>query len=442
MNLTSFTFLLIFLPLSIIIYYLVPDKVKNIILLILSFIFYVLIDIKSLPIIIITIIINFIYPILVKKSSITENIILKRVFLTFIILFDVFLLVFYKFSIMPIGFSYITFNYIAYQVDVYNNPKKIEYNFINYALFIMFFGKILQGPIMRYKELEVQLLKNNANFTRLGSGLSLFIRGLAIKAIICVNLTHMLDFIDAGEYSYISLWIHEIFNLINLYLDFESYMLMAKGVGLAFGYELPDNFNFPLIASSITDFWRKWHMTLSFWFRDYVYIPLGGSKKGVVLNILALTSVWLLTGFWHGATFNFIIWGILNLIFIIIDKYICRKLIKKYNFIHYIITFFLMVLIFISFNYRNITDITVTYECIFMIKKLSITNLYLMAIFDKYIAFMVLGILVATPIPKILLDKLNDKSISISIIINFILIIISFAYLISESYSAFLYTKF
>lgn len=343
---SSPVFLFLFLPLTLICNLLLSLqknlKLNNICLLIFSIIFYAYGSLKFLPILLISIIINYVLSIFVDKSNDKKQ---RMIFLTIAVSFNVIMLFIYKYLnlfsglilgkenatniILPIGISFYTFQVISYQVDVYRGEVKYCDNIINFALFAMLFAQLIAGPIVRYKTIENELKYRKVNAETFAYGIQRFMIGFAKKIVFANALGRVSDlaFASLGQHSLGKLFttLVVICYSIQIYLDFSAYSDMAIGIGKMLGFNFDENFNLPFIAKSITEFWKRWHISLSSFFRDYVYIPLGGSRKGMLRTCINLTIVFVLSGFWHGASFNFLFWGLYNAFFIVIERLISSK---------------------------------------------------------------------------------------------------------------------
>ena len=324
---TSISFLYNFLASLIIIYFITPKKYKNIILLIASLLFYFYGEPKYVFLMIIEIIIAYIGAILIDKyKNQSKNILIITLFI------HIFLLIIFKYTdfliqtindiaktninllniALPIGISFYTFQIISYIIDVYNGKVKVQKNIIKLATYVSLFPQLIAGPIVRYQTVEKELDKRTHNFNNFSYGIRRFSIGLAKKVLIANALGELCtkaSIID--EKTIILYWIFAISYMLQLYFDFSAYSDMAIGLGRIFGFHFSENFNYPYISKSITEFWHRWHISLSTWFKDYVYIPLGGNRVTKQKQIRNILIVWLLTGIWHGANWTFLIWGLL-----------------------------------------------------------------------------------------------------------------------------------
>lgn len=331
MSFTLEAFLFLFLPLTLIIYRFIKDKYKNAFLLLASVIFYMWGSFKTVFVLIAYIAVNYLLARLVDKNK-------KKIFVVLAVIFNVGLLFVFKYlnvPMMPLGISFISFTAISYVVDIYTEKSHFSRNPLNTALYISFFPKVSMGPIARYSEMEDALEARECKEDSDGrnedfaEGIIKFIFGLAKKVIIAGAMAQLADklYALAPKNCAVSIsWIASIAYTLQIYFDFSGYSDMAIGLSGMFGFRLKENFNYPYAASSITDFWRRWHISLSSWFKDYVYIPLGGSRRSKWRTYFNLAVVWILTGLWHGTTLNFVLWGIWYLILLYIEKPFVKKL--------------------------------------------------------------------------------------------------------------------
>ena len=336
------TFIFIFLPLVIALYFLVNQKLKNIVLLIASVIFYAWGEPKYVAILLLTIVIDYFGAIIVDKE---ENQKKKLILLWSVILLNLSVLIYFKYFnflidninllfrtnidfikvIMPIGISFYTFQALSYVVDVYRKEVKAQKNILNLALYIVMFPQLVAGPIVKYHDVEDQIENRTTDFNMITTGSKRFICGLAKKVLIANTMGAIADKIflqPFDTFTPLTAWIGAFAYSFQLFFDFSGYSDMAIGLGLIFGFKYLENFNFPYISKSISEFWRRWHISLSTWFKQYIYISLGGNRLGLKKTCINLGIVFLLTGIWHGANWTFIVWGIWNGIFIIIERLI------------------------------------------------------------------------------------------------------------------------
>lgn len=347
---SSITFLFIFLPLTLLLYYLVPFRMKNYVMLAASLIFYAWGEPVYIILMILSIILNYfcgqdIYEkrdnARAMKMSLMFGVVMNLLILGFFkyygLLMDTINAILpidipYRVLALPIGISFYTFQAMSYLIDVYRKEVKPQENILYFALYISMFPQLIAGPIVRYIDIEEQLKERSINSTKFGEGAMYFIRGLAKKVVLANTFGSVYEQVAAmqmGSFSTLTAWVGAIAYAFQIYFDFGGYSDMAIGLGKMFGFEFLPNFNYPYIAKSITDFWRRWHISLSTWFREYVYIPLGGNRCTPSRHILNLLIVWMLTGLWHGAQWNFMFWGLYYGVILILEKYLWGSKIEK-----------------------------------------------------------------------------------------------------------------
>lgn len=462
---TSISFLYYFLPALIIIYFITPKKYKNIILLIASLLFYFYGEPKYVFLMIAEIIIAYIGAILIDKyKNQSKNILITTLFI------HVFLLIIFKYTdfiiqtindisnanikllniALPIGISFYTFQIISYIIDVYNGKVNVQKNIIKLATYVSLFPQLVAGPIVRYQTVEKELDDRVHSFNNFAYGIRRFTIGLAKKVLIANALGELCSktFL-ADEKTIVFFWIFGISYMLQLYFDFSAYSDMAIGLGRIFGFHFPENFNYPYISKSITEFWRRWHISLSTWFKDYVYIPLGGNREGKYKQIRNILIVWLLTGIWHGANWTFLIWGLLFGIILIIEKIWLNKFMEKLpSFIRRIYVLFIVMILFIIFSSDNMSVALTNIKGLFGMNGEAFVNDYTLHYLKSYLPVLIIALLGSTPFIKILIDKLrknkyvnNIINILEPILIVVILVVVT-SYLIDNSYNPFLYFRF
>ena len=347
---SSITFLFLFLPITLLIYYLAPEKLRNVVLLICSLFFYAWGEPIYIGLMILSILFNYACGLDIG-NSLDDPIKAKRG-IVFSVVVNLLILGFFKyygfvvenlnailpFAIpyrvlsLPIGISFYTFQAMSYVIDVYRKRVKPQKNLIHFAVYVSMFPQLIAGPIVRYADVEQQLRHRSINANKFGDGIFFFIRGLAKKVILANTVGEIFTAISGlefGTFSMLTAWIGCAAYTFQIYFDFGGYSDMAIGLGKMFGFEFLKNFDYPYTAQSITDFWRRWHISLSTWFREYVYIPLGGNRAGQTRTMINLMIVWGLTGLWHGAAWNFVAWGIYYGILLVLEKFVYGHAIEK-----------------------------------------------------------------------------------------------------------------
>lgn len=467
---SSITFLFIFLPLTLLLYYLVPFRMKNYVMLAASLIFYAWGEPVYIILMILSIILNYfcgqdIYEkrdnVRAMKMSLMFGVVMNLLILGFFkyygLLMDTVNAILpidipYRVLALPIGISFYTFQAMSYLIDVYRKEVKPQENILYFALYISMFPQLIAGPIVRYIDIEEQLKERSINPNKFGEGAMYFIRGLAKKVVLANTFGAVYEQVAAmqmGSFSTLTAWVGAIAYAFQIYFDFGGYSDMAIGLGKMFGFEFLPNFNYPYIAKSITDFWRRWHISLSTWFREYVYIPLGGNRCTPSRHILNLLIVWMLTGLWHGAQWNFMFWGLYYGVILILEKYLWESKIEKLpSAVQHIYAFVLVLFGWVFFFSPTLGYAGQYLKVMFGIG----AN----GIFDKQGFFMiftnwlliVIAILASAPRGYKLLKKITGcwQSEEVRAIVTCAVYIAMFllciAFLVTETYNPFLYFRF
>ena len=458
---SSITFLFYFLPIVLGLYYIVPNKYKNIVLLISSLLFYAYGEPTYVLVMIASIIFTYIFGLLMDKYKKYS-----KLFLILSICVSIGILVYFKYTnfliqninlwlkhkidfiyvILPIGISFYTFQLISYIIDVYRGQAKVQKNILKLGMYISLFPQLIAGPIVRYTTIEEQIEKREYSFSKFALGVRRFIIGLGKKVLIANVLGQLGNtFLSSQDTSTLFYWLYAIASMLQIYFDFSGYSDMAIGLGKMFGFEFLENFNYPYIATSITDFWRRWHISLSSWFRDYIYIPLGGNRVSKIKWFRNILVVWFLTGLWHGAAWNFIIWGLYFGILLILEKVFLGKYLEKLpKFLSRIYVLFIVMISFIIFNGEGVNDIIQKIGGLFGIKSSSIISLESIYYFKSYFVILIVGIIGSTPIMKNILSKEKiSKLINVlEPIFLLLILVISISYIIDSSFNPFLYFRF
>lgn len=362
---SSLVFMFAYLPITLLAYYLVPRQGRNIFLFIVNLIFYGWGEPKLVLLMVFNIFFNYIGSWLVDKYRADAK--KKKLFLILTCVLDIGILAVFKYTGMitetlnmlpflnipelqislPIGISFYTFQTMSYVIDVYRDDAPVSKNFINFGTYVALFPQLIAGPIVRYRDVAEQLVNRRETLEMFTKGVKLFMVGLAKKVIIANTMGTLTTniFATTDENGVVGTWVGIIAYTFQIYFDFSGYSDMACGLGNMMGFEFLKNFNYPYIAKSITDFWRRWHISLSTWFKEYVYIPLGGNRKGVKRQILNLLIVWGLTGLWHGAAYNFVLWGLYYGLLLILEKFVLKKFLDRLpSFVQHIYTLFIIII--------------------------------------------------------------------------------------------------
>jgi alginate O-acetyltransferase complex protein AlgI len=353
---------------------------------------------------------------------------------------------------LPVGISFYTFQTLSYIIDVYLKKVPVQKNIISFSTYVTMFPQLVAGPIVKYGDINKQLENRKENLDKFGEGVSYFIRGLSKKVLLANNIGLLWSNVKAlspDKISVFSAWLGILAFTFQIYFDFSGYSDMAIGLGKFFGFDLMENFNYPYISKSVTEFWRRWHISLGSWFREYVYIPLGGNKKGALKQYRNLFIVWFLTGFWHGANWNFIIWGLYFGILITLEKiFVLKWLDKLPNFISHVYALIIIIVGWAIFEFENTSVLFSFIKTMFgMGSNTFIDNQSIYYLYTNLFLF-ILAIIFSTPLPKKLFKKLiynvKLKPYAKLIVptIYLILILLCTTYLVNETYNPFLYFKF
>lgn len=450
---SSITFLYIFLPLCLLLYYILPKKVKNITLLIFSLTFYSFQTPKFLPIMIGCLLLTYINGLLIEKLDNKIHYILSLLICMFpLIIFkylDFFITntnLLFKTNInllklvLPLGISFYTFQMLSYLMDIKKKKTPAERNFLDLSLYICFFPQLVAGPIVKYDDIKHQMYNKKLTIENFSNGILIFSAGIGKKVLIANQLGEMCELYQVGESSILLTWMYMIGYSLQVYFDFSGYSTMAIGLGKMFGFELLENFNYPFICTNIKDFWKRWHITLSSFFKEYVYIPLGGSRCSAARNMFNLFVVWALTGFWHGANWNFILWGLFFFVLLVIEKNIIKD--KMPKILQRILTVFMVGVSFIIFGATSLNDIAVTIKNLFIGNFIDQNTIFILR---NNIFLIIISIIGATPLLRNLYRKYikeTKAAIIIEPLLIMILLIMSTAYLIDGSFNPFLYFRF
>ena len=367
----SVVFLFCFLPLALLLYYAVPGRAKNALILAESLVFYCWTGVQYLPLILVLIAVNYLLGLALSLPA--EKLPFRRFLPLVAVLADLGALVYFKYAnflidtlnsfglglarlsigaVLPLGISYYVFKLISYVADVYSGKAAAEKNPIDFAAYVLFFPQLIIGPIVKYREMADQLhtVKNRCSLAQIEQGAQLFIFGLAKKVILADSIGALwrgiigADGVGLANVSTPLAWLGILAYSFQLYFDFAGYSEMSNGLAAMLGFDCPANFDLPYISASITEFWRRWHISLSGWFRDYIYIPLGGNRKGTARQLFNMFVVWAATGIWHGANWNFIVWGLYYFVLLTIEKLFLLKYLKKGRVWPHLYTLFFVIL--------------------------------------------------------------------------------------------------
>lgn len=468
---SSLTFLFFFLPVVLVLYY-VPvfekketeNKKKNFILLLASLLFYS----WGEPVYIVLMLLSIYFNFNIGKDIENNDLYIgkKKRLLVFAVLFNIGVLGFFKYSgffvdninslfslelsykalPLPIGISFYTFQAMSYVIDVYRRDTRSQRSLMDFALYITMFPQLIAGPIVQYSDIANQLHEREHDSKRFSIGILFFIRGLGKKVVFANTagaIFTQISSLQLSDLSVLTSWVGIIGYTLQIYFDFSGYSDMAIGLGKMFGFDLIQNFNFPYTAQSITDFWRRWHISLSSWFRDYVYIPLGGNRKGVKRQIFNLFVVWFLTGLWHGASWNFVLWGAYYGILLVIEKFILSSVLEKTpGFIKHTVTMILVIIGWVFFCFEDLSVAAEYLKIMFGIGASVIDESGKYYLSSYAVPILVMGLSSAGVFRYLPAPKNKALRFAGQCAVYIAVFVLSVIYLVSDSYNPFLYFRF
>ncbi|MBQ3216365.1 MAG: MBOAT family protein [Oscillospiraceae bacterium] len=465
---STLTFLCLFFPLVVFSYFLCKNRTyKNVVLLIFSLLFYAWGEPKHIILMLLAVLVAYIGGLLIDKFEKSQKFKLKKtVFIITIVILTLNLFIFkylnfvvenvnavfddllkIKNIALPIGISFYTFQILSYVIDLYKKEVSVQKNYFYLALYLSFFPQLIAGPIVRYQTVELEIRERQENWEEIVYGLRRFIVGLSKKVIIANNVGYIATMIFEGDksaYGANFYWLAAIAYALQIYFDFSGYSDMAIGIGRIFGFHFLENFNYPYISKSITDFWRRWHISLSTWFRDYIYIPLGGNRVKKARWLFNILVVWALTGFWHGAQWNFLLWGLYYAVILIIEKLFLSKFLEKIP--AFFSWLYAMVLVLIGWVIFSITDIhqlaaALTHMFSFEFTSMSDAVIADVTILNAFI-YIPLGIICMLPWAKKIFTK-RTKALEITKNIACVALLgTCIVFILSSHYNPFIYFRF
>lgn len=459
-------FLYYFLPCVLILYFIAPRSLKNVVLLVSSLIFYAWGEHKYVLLMMASILWGYLSGLLIGRNRDGKY---GKLLLGISIEVCVVVFGYFKYAdflitnfnsvtglsvpllnvALPIGISFYTFQILSYVIDVYRGSVPVQRNLLAFGTYVAMFPQLIAGPIVRYADIAVQLKERKHSFERVAVGIRRFVQGLGKKVLVANTLGELCNIFRASdEKAILFYWLYAVAFTLHIYFDFSGYSDMAIGLGKILGFEFMENFNYPYISRSITEFWRRWHISLGTWFRDYVYIPLGGNrvKKGRWLwNILL---VWLLTGFWHGAAWNFIVWGLYFAVLLVFEKWFLLKYLKKSRVWSHIYVVGLVVISFMIFNGTDISEALTYIGAMLGIGDIPVTSTEFWFYLRSYGVVILVGIVGATPVPKKIIGMIKVKKAGrvlvdvLEMLMLPVLLVMITAYLVDGSFNPFLYFRF
>ncbi|PGS78310.1 transcriptional regulator [Bacillus cereus] len=465
---SSLLFLFVFLPITLFMYYISPKVIRNAILFIISLIFYAWGEPVYIVIMLFSTVFDFVNGLLIEKYRNRKNLV-RIIFINSLVV-NLGLLGFFKYSgflidtinsifhlnievtklPLPVGISFYTFQTMSYVIDVYLGKIRAQKRIIPFGTFVTMFPQLVAGPIVKYSEIDAELQERKVTMNQFGKGVELFVRGLALKVLLANNIGLLWTSIKTTSMSNLTVltaWLGIIAFAFQIYFDFRGYSAMAQGLGKMFGFSFPDNFNYPYISKSVTEFWRRWHITLGSWFREYVYIPLGGNRVGQIKQFRNLLIVWFLTGLWHGASWNFIIWGLYFGFFVTIEKLFLLKWLKtKNSILGHVYTLIIVLVGWVFFEFEDLSRAMKFIGIMFGFSHSAIWNNQTLYYISTNLILLFALVMCSTPFPKKVLMYIIEKfkivgSICVPIL-YVILILLSTAYLVNDTYNPFLYFRF
>lgn len=454
---SSNVFLFAFLPVTLLLYYISPRKLRNPVLLLWSLVFYGWGEPVYLFLMIGTIVVNYIFGLVIhNRHSRNQN---AKLALALGVAVNLLILGFFKYAgfllgmlpfipqdilpeiTLPIGISFYVFQSMSYVIDVYRNDAPVQKNVLTFGTYVTLFPQLIAGPIVRYADVAYQMDHRKEKVADFASGVHRFAIGMGKKILLANPMGNLWNLLQP-ETGTAAAWVGIIAYALQIYFDFSGYSDMAIGLGRMFGFEFLENFNYPYISSSVTEFWRRWHISLSTWFKEYVYIPLGGNRKGPARQIINLLVVWALTGLWHGASWNFVLWGLYYAILLIAEKLIGLKILKKLpKFVGHVYTILAVLLGWSLFYFEDLGSLFGFIGRLFSFTGTSIhgTNLLL-----GFLPMVILSAFAATPVAKSLLQKHREKPVIryCAVAVCMLLLMLCVAALASQSYNPFIYFRF
>lgn len=462
---SSITFLYCFLPCVLLVYFVVPDRLKNFTLLAASLIFYGWGEPKYLVFMLLSVTQSYIAALLVERFRGKK---LAKLALALSAVASLGLLAYCKYAdffienfnavtglsvpllniALPVGISFYTFQILSYVVDVYRGDVPAQRNFIDLAMYIAMFPQLIAGPIVRYSDIAGSLKNRKTTLADASEGIRRFSIGLA-KKILLANSAALLvsEFKAYNEKTVLFYWLYALAYMLHIYFDFSGYSDMAIGLGRIFGFRFSENFNYPYISASITEFWRRWHISLGGWFRDYLYIPLGGNRVKPFRHVINILIVWAATGFWHGASWNFVLWGILYAALLLFEKYILHPKIRFAVPMH-IYTLLFVMLGFVLFDSASVTDALASFKALFGFGGIPAADTVSLYYLKSNIVLLVVAVIGATPLPKLLYEKIGLRKYGgkilavVTPLAALASVALCTAYLIDGSFNPFVYFRF
>ena len=470
---SSLLFLFRFLPAVLLLYYIAPRKIRNLVLFLFSLLFYAWGEPKYVFLMLFSITMDFFMGQMVAKSKARNNRKAAKRFLTISIVVNLSILAFFKYADfiigtinsvaglslpmlsipLPIGISFFTFQTMSYVIDVYKGATKVQKNWVNYGTYVSMFPQLIAGPIVQYKTIAEQMEYRKENASDFAEGIHRFLLGMGKKVLLANTIGLLCDAVMALEITQVPVltaWLGAIAYTFQIYFDFSGYSDMAIGLGKMFGFHFLENFNYPYISRSITEFWRRWHISLSSWFKEYVYIPLGGNRRGVLLQARNILVVWMLTGIWHGASWNYVLWGVYYGILLMLEKFLLKPVLKHLPGV--LQNVYTMVLVILGWVLFKCEDLSYCFSYLkamvggFHAGWIGRESMYLLRNYGALLVILLFG---CTMIPKKIGHRITGKfgeTSWIGLVLRIVwyggIFLISLAYLVDATYNPFLYFRF
>jgi len=469
---SSITFLYYFLPVVLLVYFITPKFLKNTVLLLFSLVFYGWGEPRYVFLMIATVGVGYVTGLLIEKYRDKNNgrkQLIAKISLWISVAFGLGALAYFKYAdffienfnrvtglstpllkiALPIGISFYTFQILSYSIDVYRGNVPAQKNLINLACYVALFPQLIAGPIVRYSDIAKQLESRTHSFDKAAEGIRRFIFGLGKKIILANTFGELCAaFGDSGDKSVAFYWLYAVAYMLQVYFDFSGYSDMAIGLGKILGFDFMENFNYPFVSASITDFWRRWHISLGSWFRDYVYIPLGGNRVNRGKMLFNIFTVWFLTGFWHGAEWNFIVWGLFFGVLLTLEKFFFANSLKRHKIMSHIYVLFFVAISFVIFSGNSLADALDKVGGLFGMGGIPAVSAEFFYYFRSYGVVFAVGIIAATPLMKTLTARVKAGKRGEAVLnvleIPFLLaiLLVATAFLADGSFNPFLYFRF
>lgn len=467
---SSLMFMFRFLPAVLLLYFIAPKWARNAILFLASLVFYAWGEPVYVVLMLFSTVVDYTHGWLVDSNLKKGRRGRARYFVAESMVINLALLGFFKYAdffltninsifhleipllhvALPIGISFYTFQTMSYTVDIYRGQAKLQKNIISFGAYVALFPQLIAGPIVQYKTIAEELNERQESSDEFASGVLKFMAGLGKKVLLANNIGLLWDTISAmapERTTVLAAWIGITAYCFQVYFDFSGYSDMAIGLGRMFGFHFPENFNYPFISKSITEFWRRWHISLGSWFREYVYIPLGGNRAGAAKQIRNIAVVWLLTGFWHGASWNFVLWGVYFGVFLVIEKFFLAGLLKKLpGWVSHVYTIFLVWVSFVLFAFDDLARVGTYLKSMFLVSEAGFADMGTLYLLKNYLPMLIILALAASGLPKRLAGWWEQRSKSHLLpgkaLFTVVVFLLSVAYLVDATYNPFLYFRF